>query len=98
MPAFVQAMKDAEDAKVRIAEREQQEKENGRRFGGNPPRVPDPEKVKPAPKAQRNFTDPESRIQKTADGFIQGYTAVLAVYAIVSFWVALAFTRQRFRR
>jgi transposase len=30
-------------------------------------------------KAQRNFTDPESRIQKTPDGFIQGYNSQLAV-------------------
>jgi transposase len=74
-----QAVKDAEAAKARQAERERQEQENGRRFGGNPARVPDPEQAQPAPKAQRNFTDPESRIQKTADGFIQGYTAVLAV-------------------
>jgi len=35
--------------------------------------------AKPAPKAQRNFTDPESRIQKSADGFIQGYIGILAV-------------------
>jgi hypothetical protein len=27
----------------------------------------------PEPKAQRNFTDPESRILKTKDGYIQGY-------------------------
>jgi len=33
----------------------------------------------PADKAQRNFTDPESRIQKTKDGFIQGYNAQAAV-------------------
>ena len=74
-----QAVKDAEVAKARTAERERKEKQNGRRFGGNPPRVPDPEQAKPAPKAQRNFTDPESRIQKTADGYIQGYTGILAV-------------------
>ncbi|MGH8614682.1 MAG: IS1182 family transposase [Gammaproteobacteria bacterium] len=30
-------------------------------------------------KAQRNFTDPESKIQKTPDGFIQGYNAQVAV-------------------
>ena len=30
-------------------------------------------------KAQRNFTDPESGIQKTSDGFIQGYNPQLAV-------------------
>lgn len=33
----------------------------------------------PEDKAQRNFTDPESRIQKTKDGFIQGYNAQAAV-------------------
>ena len=30
-------------------------------------------------KAQSNFTDPESRILKTSDGFVQGYNAQLAV-------------------
>ena len=33
----------------------------------------------PRAKAQRNFTDPESRILKTKDGFIQGYNAQAAV-------------------
>ena len=33
----------------------------------------------PQGKAQRNFTDPESRILKTKDGFIQGYNAQAAV-------------------
>ncbi len=33
----------------------------------------------PEDKAQSNFTDPESRIQKTKDGFIQGYNAQAAV-------------------
>lgn len=35
--------------------------------------------AKPDLKAQRNFTDPESRLQHTSDGFIQGYNAQLAV-------------------
>ncbi|MFX9081418.1 IS5/IS1182 family transposase, partial [Acinetobacter baumannii] len=35
--------------------------------------------AEPDDKAQRNFTDPESRIQKTTDGFIQGYNAQAAV-------------------
>ncbi len=81
-----QAAKDAEDAKAHIAEREQ--KESGRRFGGKRPQVPDPEQAKPAPKTQRNFTDPESRIQKTADGFIQGYTTLLAVDDVAEVIVA----------
>jgi hypothetical protein len=33
----------------------------------------------PEPKAQRNFTDPESRIVKTKDSYIQGYNAQAAV-------------------
>jgi len=40
-----------------------------------------PEPAKPEAKAQRNFTDPESRIMKTKDGFIQGYNAQAAVDA-----------------
>lgn len=39
----------------------------------------DPEAARPTDKAQRNFTDPESKIQKTSDGFIQGYNAQASV-------------------
>lgn len=35
----------------------------------------------PGDKSQRNFTDPESRILKTRDGYIQGYNAQAAVDA-----------------
>jgi transposase len=35
----------------------------------------------PHDRAQRNFTDPDSRIMKTQDGFIQGYNAQAAVDA-----------------
>jgi hypothetical protein len=35
----------------------------------------------PPARAQRNFTDPDSRILKTRDGFIQGYNGQLAVDA-----------------
>ena len=48
----------------------------------------DPTQAQPAPKAQRNFTDPESKIQKTADGFIQGYNAQAAVDATAQVIVA----------
>jgi transposase len=40
-----------------------------------------PRDGQPHPKAQRNFTDPESRVLKTSDGYIQGYNAQLAVDA-----------------
>jgi transposase len=39
----------------------------------------DPEEAQPAAKAQYNFTDPESRIQKGPDGFVQGYNTQIAV-------------------
>jgi transposase len=35
--------------------------------------------AKPDPKAQYNFTDPESRIMKGPDGFLQGYNVQVAV-------------------
>ena len=37
------------------------------------------ESATPDPKAQYNFTDPESRIMKGPDGFVQAYNAQLAV-------------------
>jgi len=54
---------------------EQEAREKAAATGKNP------EKAKPQGRAQRNFTDPESRIQKTSDGFIQGYNAQIAVDA-----------------
>jgi len=48
----------------------------------------------PTPKAQRNFTDPESRIQKTKDGFVQGYNAQIAVDEAHQIIVAHALTNQ----
>ena len=53
---------------------------------------PKPPADVPADKAQRNFTDPESRILKTKDGFIQGYNAQAAVDAKRQIIVAHALT------
>src|SRR5947208_16601242 len=39
----------------------------------------DSKEAKPEPKAQYNFTDPESRIMKGSDGFVQGYHTQVAV-------------------
>ena len=47
-----------------------------------------PDDARPPDKAQRNFTDPESKIQKTSDGFIQGYNAQIAVDATAQVIVA----------
>jgi transposase len=42
-------------------------------------RTPAPPKTEPDGKAQRNFTDPQSRVLLTKDGYIQGYNAQAAV-------------------
>lgn len=48
----------------------------------------------PAPKAQRNFTDADSRIQKTSDGYVQGYNAQAAVDEAHQVIVAQGLTNQ----
>ena len=60
------------------AEAEKKREAEGRKKPGRPAAPPSEE---PDPKAQKNFTDPESRIMKTKDGFIQGYNAQAAVDA-----------------
>jgi hypothetical protein len=55
---------------------EEKRKAEGRKKNGKTPKPPS---AVPDRKAQRNFTDPESRILKTKDGFIQGYNAQAAV-------------------
>jgi hypothetical protein len=57
-------------------EAEEERRTQGRKKSG---RTPAPPKTAPEDKAQRNFTDPESRILKTKDGYIQGYNAQAAV-------------------
>jgi transposase len=48
----------------------------------------------PTDKAQRNFTDADSRIMKTGDGFIQGYNAQAAVDEEHQIIVGQALTNQ----
>lgn len=55
-------------------------------------RKPKTEPGTPPDKAQRNFTDPESRIMKGPDGFIQGYNAQAAVDAKTQVIVAHGLT------
>jgi hypothetical protein len=50
--------------------------------------------VKPEAKAQYNFTDPESRIVKGPDGFLQGYNAQIAVEPVLQLIVGQAVTQQ----
>lgn len=58
------------------AETEKKRQAEGRKKNGKAAKPP---KDEPDGTAQRNFTDPESRILKTKDGYIQGYRAQAAV-------------------
>jgi transposase len=63
------------------------------RDGDDGPKRGQPAPPVPSDKAQRNFTDPDSRIMKTKDGFIQGYNAQAAVDADSQVIVAEAVTQ-----
>ena len=79
-------------AEEEMRRREQAEKKRlaeGRKKNG---RTPAPPKAEPDGKAQRNFTDAESRILKTKDGYIQGYNAQAAVDAKAQVIVAHGLT------
>lgn len=94
--AKAKAEAQAEDARQRLAERDRQEAETGRKIGGLPPRVPDPEKATPDPKSQKNFTDPESKIMLdgATKSFQQSYNAQIAVDAHAQVIVAAAVTQE----
>ncbi len=59
-----------------------------------PGRKAAPPSGEPDPKAQKNFTDPESRIMKSKDGFVQAYNAQAAVDAEAQIAVAQDVTQD----
>jgi transposase len=71
---------EAEAKEAAMKEQEERDKK-GPRGPSSPGPEPAPIPTKPDPKAQRNFTDPQSRILKAKDGFIQGYNAQAVVDA-----------------
>ena len=84
--------KAAAEAKAEAeAEAEEKRKAEGRKKPGKPAAPPSPD---PDPKAQRNFTDPESRIMKSKDGFVQAYNAQAAVDAHAQIIVAQDVTQS----
>jgi transposase len=71
-----EAKAEAEARARKEAEAEKQRQAEGRKKPGKKAK---PASGEPAAKAQRNFTDPESRIMKSKDGFVQAYNAQAAV-------------------
>ena len=80
------------EAKAKAAaEAEEKRQAEGRKKPGKPAAPPSPE---PDPKAQKNFTDPESRIMKSKDGFVQAYNGQIAVDAQAQVIVACDVTQS----
>jgi transposase len=90
------AQKEEKDARRRQEKREEEERKRGRRFGGAKVQIPDPEEAKPEPTAQRNFTDPESRIMLdgATKGFVQAYNAHVVVDSEAQVIVAASVSNQ----
>jgi transposase len=84
--------KAAAEAKHQEQDEAAKEREaTGRRKGG---RTAAPPSDVPDAKAQKNFTDPESRIMKSRDGFVQAYNAQAAVDAEAQIIVAQHVTQS----
>jgi Transposase DDE domain/Transposase domain (DUF772) len=84
-------------AEAQLGQRREQEARTGKKVRGRKPQVPDAEQAVPDPKAQRNFTDPESRIMPDGShkgSFVQGYNAQIAVDGKAQVIVAAEVTQQ----
>lgn len=83
-------------AEAKRQERKAKEQAAGRRLGGREPKGIDPDTAKPEDKAQRNFTDPDSRIMKdgATKGFEQAYNTQIVVDDEAQIIVAADVTQQ----
>jgi hypothetical protein len=91
------AERERADAEAKLAARRDEEERTGKKKRGREPMVPDPEKALPEAKAQRNFTDPNSRIMPDGankGSFLQGYNAQAAVDATAQVIVAAEVTQE----
>lgn len=96
--ARAKAEVEAQQAKEKQQQRERTEKETGKKVGGRkPPPPPDPDRAVPEPKAQRNFTDGESRIMPDGankGSFMQAYNVQIVVDGHAQVIVASDLTQQ----
>jgi transposase len=89
------------ETEKKLSEREEQGQRAGKKKRGRKPcpegAQPDPDKARPADKAQRNFTDPESRIMPDGankGSFVQAYNAQIAVDSASQVIVAAEVTQS----
>jgi transposase len=87
---------EAAEVQARLDKRAAKEKATGKKVAGRVPQVPDPATAVPDPKAQRNFTDPESRIMPdgATKGFAQCYNAQAVVDDAHQIIIAADLTQQ----
>ena len=91
------AERERAEAEAQLAARREQEQRTGKKMRGREPQLPDPEQAQPEAKAQRNFTDPDSRIMPDGankGSFLQGYNAQAAVDATAQVIVAAEVTQE----
>jgi transposase len=84
-------------AEAKLAARKEKEAKTGKKQRGREPQIPAPEEAQPDAKAQRNFTDAESRIMPDGankGSFLQGYNAQAAVDSTAQVIVAAEITQQ----
>ena len=85
------------ETEQKLAEREEEKRRTGKKKRGRKPKPPDPDKATPEDTAQRNFTDPESRIMPDGankGSFVQGYNAQIAVDSASQVIVAAEITQE----
>src|SRR5712664_1151632 len=99
--ALEQAAKDDAEAAAaatlaKLAQRQRDEAATGQKAQGRAPAVPDPAQARPEAKAQRNFTDPDSRIRTdgASKAVEQADTAQAAVASQAQIIVAAAVTQD----
>ena len=85
------------EAEQKQAEREEEQQRTGKKKRGRKVELCEPEQARPDDKAQRNFTDPESRIMPDGankGSFVQGYNAQIAVDSASQVIVAVEVTQE----
>jgi len=85
------------EAEQKLAEREEEQQRTGKKKRGRKPEPPDADQARPDDTAQRNFTDPESRIMPDGankGSFVQGYNAQIAVDSASQVIVAAEVTQE----
>jgi hypothetical protein len=82
------------EAKRVLEQRAREEAEQANKNEESEPKAAAEDRAVPEDKAQYNFTDPESRIMKGADGFVQAYNAQIVVEEGCQLIVAQAVTQE----